>query len=104
MARAALLASPVEVSKPTLAAMKYVRPYVRQALSERLDDSTDEFEVWLEDKHSGLARRISKRRDCRWAGGEVNAAIVEFGWQSYQSIGQCFDAQMRSYLRDLPLD
>lgn len=81
-----------EVAKSDPAAVDYVAEQVSAFLKDHINDSTEEFDQWIQDRKSNLIGRIAKRKDCQWTREEVRQAMLELGWRSFKLLAKSIDA------------
>ena len=84
--------------------LRYVRTQIAEVIAGRLG-SLDELNGFLNDQKADLVHRIAKRK--RTPVGtltreQVRNAILDIGWEAFQSVGHCVDAQMRAVCHSLP--
>ena len=101
--RMVLFALPQSTKKVTNAQLRYVAAHVRKSLSERLNDTDEQFAKWITDPDSNLLHRIQKRSDCTMSRQQVKHVLLELGWQALQMIGKCIDVQMRAFRDAIPV-
>ena len=80
--RMVLFALPQSTKKVTNAQLRYVAAHVRKSLSERLNDTDEQFAKWITDPDSNLLHRIEKRSDCKMSRQQVKHVLLELGWQA----------------------
>ena len=72
------------------------------SLKDHINDSTEEFDQWIQDRKSNLIGRIAKRKDCQWTREEVRQAMLELGWRSFKLLAKSIDACTRAFAAALP--
>ena len=82
--------------------LTYVANQVKASLNGHLNDTTEQFDLWITDPKSNLLRRIAKRQDCSLSREEVRAALLQLGWESLKITAHCIDAQMQAFRDALP--
>jgi hypothetical protein len=100
--RMALFSLGPSTREPQEEHLAYVAKQMRSVVREYVDDSTEQFNRWAEDRRADTIHRISKRRDCPLDREGVRQALLELGMQWIIAYGECVDAAMEAFEAALP--